>query len=151
MDDLDANDRLPPLVLLDVDGVINYFDAVLAVRIADDPEAMAKDWDVDMIESHGLLVAIPRYKGELVRALAAASEVWWCTTWPRRAKDEIAAHFGIQPLPVIDVAPMCEPCGGRRRRHEDSSPRRRRRGGPCFGSRTLPGTFPASRASCTSM
>lgn len=102
MDDLDANDRLPPLVLLDVVGVINYFDAVLAVRIAHDPEAMAKDWDVDMIESHGLLVAIPRYMGELVRALAAATEVWWCTTWRHRANDEIAAHLGIEPLPVID-------------------------------------------------
>jgi HAD domain in Swiss Army Knife RNA repair proteins len=94
-------DRPPPLVLLDVDGVINYFDAVLAVRMADDPAAMADEWDVDMLESHGLQVAIPRYMGELVRALDAEAELWWCTTWRHRANDEIATHLGIE-APVID-------------------------------------------------
>jgi hypothetical protein len=91
-----------PLVLLDVDGVVNYFDAVLAVHLADDPGRAADEWEVDLVESHGLLVAIPRHMGELVRALTASSEVWWCTTWRHRANDEIADHLGIDPLPVID-------------------------------------------------
>ncbi len=43
-----------PLLLLDVDGVINDVDAVMMVRMLDDPSARAAALDVDVIESHGL-------------------------------------------------------------------------------------------------
>ena len=102
MDVLRPNDPRVPLVLLDVDGVINDVDAALALQLADDPEVTAEEWEVDAIESDGLRLAIPRHMGELVRALTAETEVWWCTTWRQLANEDIAAHLGIEALPVVD-------------------------------------------------
>ena len=28
--------------------------------------------------------------------------MWWCTTWRHRANDELAAHLGVGPFPVVD-------------------------------------------------
>jgi hypothetical protein len=93
---------LPPLVLLDIDGVVNDGAMLRAIRTAPDPEARAERLGIKLITSHGHRVAIPRYMPGLIQALVDECEVWWCTTWRQRANDEIATHLGIEPLPVID-------------------------------------------------
>ena len=91
-----------PLVLLDVDGVINDAEMLVAIRLADDREARAAQLGIDVVVSHGHHVAIPRYMPELVQTLVDECEVWWCTTWRSFANDEIATYLGIEPLPFID-------------------------------------------------
>jgi hypothetical protein len=91
-----------PLVLLDVDGVINDAEMLVAIRLADDSEAAAEQLEIDVIESHGHHVAVPRYMPGLIQALVAECEVLWCSTWRSFANDEIAAHLGIGPLLVVD-------------------------------------------------
>lgn len=81
-----------PVVLLDVDGVINDLD--YGYR--------ANPRNHDLVDSHGHLVAIPDYMPTLVQWLCEVAEVHWCTTWRERANDDIANHLGIGPLPVVD-------------------------------------------------
>lgn len=82
-----------PLVLLDVDGVINDIFG-MGVR--------ASTWTTDIVVSHGYKLAIPSYMPALVQDLCKVADVHWCTTWRHKANDEIAAHLGIGPLPVVD-------------------------------------------------
>ena len=81
-----------PLVLLDVDGVINDLEVL---------DAAVRPWDTHVVRSNGFAVCIPEYMPDLVRALATACEVWWCTTWRHTANAEIATHLGIPDLPVV--------------------------------------------------
>ncbi|MFM7127186.1 MAG: hypothetical protein ACKOA6_04060 [Actinomycetota bacterium] len=82
-----------PLVLLDVDGVINDFEHV---------GTNTGLWSLDIIRSHGYQVSVPEYMPKLIQEICAVAEVHWCTTWRHRANDEIAEHLEIGPLPVID-------------------------------------------------
>lgn len=84
---------LRPLVLLDVDGVINDLKAL---RGDLDPSTHTS------VTSNGFRVAIPVYMPVLVQWLCSVAEVHWCTTWRHRANDEIATHLGIPALPVVD-------------------------------------------------
>ena len=81
-----------PLVLLDVDGVINDLDSLVGV---------ARPWEAAVVASHGFGVLIPDYMPDLIQRLTDTCEVWWCTTWRDRANDEIAQYLGIEPLPVV--------------------------------------------------
>ena len=90
------------MVLLDVDGVINDSEMLIAIRLADNRKDRASQLGIDIVVSHGHHVAIPQYMPELVQALVDECEVWWCTTWRSYANDEIAAHLGIESLPFID-------------------------------------------------
>jgi hypothetical protein len=82
-----------PLVLLDVDGVINDIDLV-GVR--------TNLWETEIIHSHGYDVAVPSYMPRLIQGICSVAEVHWCTTWRDRANDDIARYLGIGPLPVVD-------------------------------------------------
>lgn len=82
-----------PLVLLDVDGVINDLGAARGVP---------RPWTWEVVRSHGYDLYVPDYMPALVRHLARRAEVWWCTTWRDRANDELAAHLGVGPFPVVD-------------------------------------------------
>lgn len=82
-----------PLILLDIDGVINDLNALYG---------HSRDWAIHEIVSHGHTVYIPDYMGWLVRKLTQVGDVHWCTTWRKRANDEIAEHLGIDTLPVVD-------------------------------------------------
>ena len=84
---------MKPLVLLDVDGVINDLGALYGLN---------RVYDIDVISSNGFRVHIPAYMPALIRQLVETAEVWWCTTWRSNANLEIASHLGIGPLPVID-------------------------------------------------
>ncbi len=81
-----------PLVLLDVDGVINDLDALVGV---------ARPWEATVVASNGFGVLIPNFMPDLIQRLTETCEVWWCTTWRDRANNEIAQHLGIKPLPVV--------------------------------------------------
>ena len=82
-----------PLVLLDVDGVINDLGALSGQR---------RVYEVERVLSHGHVVHIPDYMGWLIRKITDVAEVHWCTTWRHRANDEIASHLGIDSLSVVD-------------------------------------------------
>lgn len=81
-----------PLVLLDVDGVINDLKCLWG----DVPD------DRFVLRSNGFSVFVPDYMPALVQWLCSVAEVHWCTTWRHRANSEIARHLGIGPLPVVD-------------------------------------------------
>jgi hypothetical protein len=85
--------NLKPLVLLDVDGVVNDLGSFYRD---------ARSWGVEVVRSHGYAVYIPSYMPALMQRMVEMAEVHWCTTWRARANDEIAAHLGIGPLPVVD-------------------------------------------------
>ena len=82
-----------PLVLLDVDGVINDLGALYGRE---------RPWYVHEVLSNGYVLHIPEYMPALVADLVDAAEVWWCTTWRDRANDELAEFLGIDRLPVVD-------------------------------------------------
>jgi hypothetical protein len=88
-----TTDNPNPLILLDIDGVINDLNAL---------GGLDRDWGIDQVYSHGHMVHIPDYMGWLIRQLTDVAEVHWCTTWRHRANDEIAEHLGIEQLPVVD-------------------------------------------------
>lgn len=82
-----------PLVLLDVDGVINDIEGVgLGIE----------SWETHKFQSHGYTLLVPSYMRQLIQAICQVAEVRWCTTWRHRANDEIAQYLEIGPLEVID-------------------------------------------------
>ena len=86
------NNSQQPLVLLDVDGVINDLGALGGAH---------RPWETDVLISNEYRLHIPDYMRPLVFALDMYTEVWWCTTWRDRANNEIARHLGIENLPVV--------------------------------------------------
>ena len=82
-----------PLVLLDVDGVINDLGYL---------RGTTRPWATAVVPSHGFQICIPDYMPALLQHLAGRSEIRWCTTWRLRANDEIARHLGIGPFPAVD-------------------------------------------------
>jgi hypothetical protein len=92
-----------PLLLLDIDGVINDLDAVMRIRpLGPGAEVRAATLGVDLVRSNGFWVAIPQDMPEMIQDLTSQSETWWCSTWRGRANDEIAHHLGVGPFPVVD-------------------------------------------------
>lgn len=87
------SESLRPLVLLDVDGVINDLASVVGRR---------RPWETTVVSSHGYEVHIPDFMPELIQRIAAIADVYWLTTWRERANNEIATHLGVGPFPVID-------------------------------------------------
>lgn len=82
-----------PLVLLDVDGVINDLGHLMG---------HARPWETRIIEANGFQVHIPEYMPLLVQTLARATEIHWCTTWRSDANRAIAPALGVGPFPVVD-------------------------------------------------
>ena len=107
-----AADRRP-LLLLDVDGVINDLNAhlMLALLGGEDSDA-AEQLGIELVRSHGHTLAVPEYMPELIRELTSRAETWWCTTWRERANDELATHLSVEAFPVID------PNGGENEGHD---------------------------------
>ena len=86
--------QLRPLVLLDVDGVINDLK-----RLRRDSADLSTH---STLTSNGFRVVVPTYMPVLIQWLCSVAEVHWCTTWRHRANDDIARHLGIPVLPVVD-------------------------------------------------
>lgn len=83
-----------PLVLLDVDGVINDLKGLR--------RGSTNTATHTTVTSHGFRVVVPHYMPVLIQWLCSVADVHWCTTWRHRANDDIAAHLGIPALPVVD-------------------------------------------------
>lgn len=83
-----------PLVLLDVDGVINDLNRLRRGHDRSDTHTT--------LTSNGFRVVVPDYMPVLIQWLCSVADVHWCTTWRHRANDEIATHLGIPALPVVD-------------------------------------------------
>lgn len=90
---MDRSIDLRPLILLDLDGVINDLGSLAGMK---------RPWRVDIVRSHGYTVHIPSYMPALIRALADLAEIHWLTTWRHRANDAVADHLGAGRFPVID-------------------------------------------------
>lgn len=90
---------MKPLVLMDVDGVVN--DLVALRHYAGEP---SDDHFVFPAVAHGqeYAVYIPRYMPELFQELVTVAEVWWLTTWRTYANGAITNVLGIDPLFAID-------------------------------------------------
>ncbi len=82
-----------PLVLLDVDGVINDLGSLYG---------QPRPWHIHQVPANGFVLHVPDYMPALIRDLVAKAEVWWCTTWRDRANNELAGFLEIERLPVID-------------------------------------------------
>lgn len=76
---------MKPLVLLDVDGVINALNR----EVSRTHEMM------------GYPIRIPVHMPGLIRHLTEVAEVHWCTTWREEANKHLAPVLGIEPLPVV--------------------------------------------------
>lgn len=85
---------MKPIVLLDVDGVINDLWA-----LAHRNNLPADEYEV--FQAGVYTIFMPVYMPALIQHLVHVAEVHWCTTWRDRANDEIRKRLGIPPLPVI--------------------------------------------------
>lgn len=90
---MSINPNSRPLVLLDVDGVINDLNSARRAATIDN--------ELHFV-SHGFPIVVPPYMPVLIQWLCGVAEVHWCTTWRYRANDDIARHLGIPALPVVD-------------------------------------------------
>ena len=82
-----------PLVLLDVDGVINDLDFA---------GAHSGEWKATVFQSNGFILAIPDFMAGLIQEISNVCEVHWCTTWRDKANGDIADFLGVGPFPVVD-------------------------------------------------
>lgn len=98
-------DTTRPVVLLDVDGVINWYDPIppLLRTIHDLGPSPVPDDLVDYSPVNGYAMRITEETVTIVRNLVGVAEVWWCSTWRDDANRHISPLLGIpDDLPVID-------------------------------------------------
>lgn len=86
-------DRLDqPLLLLDVDGVLNPFV----------PTHQPVPAGFDEYRLHGVRVLLSRRHGEWIKELSGLFELVWATTWEDDANSEIGVRLGLPALPHIE-------------------------------------------------
>ncbi len=90
---------MKPLVLLDVDGVVNDLSSLYSSHHA--YGAPEPNYEVSLVKSHGHVVHIPEFMPGLIQALVENTQVMWLTTWREKANDEIVEALGIGKLPVV--------------------------------------------------
>lgn len=97
-----------PLLLVDVDGVLNALGPWL--KYGDDPNdaphSFANDgvWEADGGSGLSFTITLPRGVKKRLAYLATVFETVWCTTWGVTARGEIAPGLGIgQDWDVIDL------------------------------------------------
>ena len=80
-----------PLVLLDVDGVIN-----------DLRRGIARPWKTDYYDALGYTISVPEYMPDLLQRVHRNADIVWCTTWEERANDYISPLVGLpDDLPYV--------------------------------------------------
>jgi len=80
-----------PLVLLDVDGVIND-----AASIGRTP----RPWVEHRLTIGGTPVRIPLHVPPLIQHIDLVADIVWCTTWMQSA-NQLADVLGVGPFPAI--------------------------------------------------
>jgi hypothetical protein len=81
-----------PLVLLDVDGVINDLGHL---------HGHERPWTVRKFRAGNFTVHIPDFMPFLIQSLDAVAEIHWCTTWLETANTAIAPLLNVGPFPVV--------------------------------------------------
>ena len=84
-----------PLLLLDIDGVLNPF------RMGDDLAPGYALYPVTVADGRALTVRLTPAHGPWLRELAADFELVWATTWAAQANTHIGPLLGLPVLPVI--------------------------------------------------
>ncbi|BAL88785.1 hypothetical protein AMIS_35650 [Actinoplanes missouriensis 431] len=85
-----------PLLLLDLDGVLNPFAAVTC------PDGHQERV---LFEGEEPVRFCPAHAG-WIRELAAAGELWWATGWGDHANELYLPLLGLEPLPVVRFPPV---------------------------------------------
>jgi hypothetical protein len=92
---LSSSDDPRPILLVDVDGVLNPWEAAFC------PDGFA---EYEFVPGERVLLS-PAH-GELLTSLAAAYELVWATAWEHRANQFICPVLAMPALPVIEF-PLC--------------------------------------------
>lgn len=82
----------PPILAVDVDGVISLFG------FETPPPAATVSWHLIDGTPHCISLAA----GERLRRLSESFELVWATGWQDRANDHLPQVVGVGPLPVIE-------------------------------------------------
>ncbi|MFF2326320.1 MULTISPECIES: hypothetical protein [unclassified Streptomyces] len=96
---------MKPLLLIDIDGPLNPYAALVRLRI---PDGYAlhlmrpAGWDYGT----PLPVLLNPEHGRSLLALAGRYELVWATTWRDEANEWIAPRLGLPPLPYVDWPSM---------------------------------------------
>lgn len=95
-DDVVRSDRGRPLLIVDIDGVLN------PDMPRDNPEP---PWITFVAQWSGYVVALNPEHGKELLAIAERTgcELVWGTTWEEHANDEVASRLGLPALPVVHV------------------------------------------------
>jgi hypothetical protein len=91
-----AVDQTVPVLLLDLDGVLNPFAA---------PSCLDGYQERVFFEGEGA----ERYRvahGGWIRELAAVGDLWWATGWGENANELYLPLLGVKPLPVVRFPPV---------------------------------------------
>jgi hypothetical protein len=93
-----------PLLLLDVDGVLNPLDKKSAEFVSHECVVDGVMYRVHLNPAHG---------GKLLAlAVETGAELVWATTWEHAANEWIGPRIGLPSLPVIAMPFPAQPSGG---------------------------------------
>jgi hypothetical protein len=82
----------PPLLLMDVDGVLNPFPHT--------PEGFV---ELELFPGEAGPVRLTSIHGDWLRELGEVYEIAWATGWGEHANRLLAPHFGLPEYPVVVV------------------------------------------------
>ncbi|MFG1676987.1 hypothetical protein [Micromonospora sp. NPDC049282] len=89
-------DRTAPVLLLDLDGVLNPFAAPACPDGHQERVLFEGEEPVRFCPTHG----------DWIRELAAGGELWWATGWGESANEFYLPLLGVEPLPVVQFPPV---------------------------------------------
>jgi hypothetical protein len=85
-----------PVLLLDLDGVLNPFAAPACPDAYREYEFFPGEGPERYCITHGTWI----------RELAAVGELWWATGWGENANELYLPLLGVDPLPVVPFPPV---------------------------------------------
>ncbi|BFU43327.1 hypothetical protein [Krasilnikovia sp. MM14-A1004] len=85
-----------PVLLLDLDGVLNPFDAPVCPEGYVEREFFPGEGPERYCIAHG----------EWIHELAAVGDLWWATGWGEQANTHYLPLLGVEPLPVVRFPPV---------------------------------------------
>jgi hypothetical protein len=89
-------DATRPVVLLDLDGVLNPFGAPTCPVGHEERVLFEGEEPVRFHPAHG----------DWIRELAGVGDLWWATGWGENANDRYVPLLGVGPLPVVRFPPV---------------------------------------------
>lgn len=82
-----------PIVLLDLDGVLNPFDALTCPDGFEERVLFEGEEPIRYCAAHS----------GWIRELAEAADVWWATAWGQNANDLYLPLIGLESLPFVPI------------------------------------------------